>query len=215
MARRLRIEWRRGHKVTAYLSMPSQPLATGVVLAHGAGAGQASWFMTTVREGLAAAGYPAMTFDYPYLEAGRRRPDHVSILEDAHRAAAHRLAAYVPSIVLGGKSMGGRVGGHVAGELGAAGLLFYGYPLVSIGGKVRPLDHLRALDIPQLFVSGTRDPMGPLPRLQAAIATIPNAEAVLIEGGNHSLAVPKAAALSSAEILEGVIQITAHWLGEI
>lgn len=185
------------------------------MLAHGAGAGQSSWFMTTVRNALAEAGYPAMTFDYPYVEEGRSRPDHATKLMECHAAAARRLGTYVPTVVLGGKSMGGRIGGHVAADVGAAGLLFYGYPLVAIGGKVRPLDHLVSLGIPKLFFSGTRDPMSPLPRLRRAVSVIPNAEAALIDGGDHSLKVPKAAGLSHAEVLDGVISITSDWLEKL
>ncbi|MDH3731658.1 MAG: alpha/beta fold hydrolase [Acidimicrobiia bacterium] len=212
MARRLRIEWRAGSKVTAQLAMPRRPRGVGVLLAHGAGAGQSSWFMATVRDALAAAGYPALTFDYPYIEEGRRRPDQAPKLVECHRAAAERLGSYVREIVLGGKSMGGRIGGHVADDVDAAGLLFYGYPLVAIGGKVRPLDHLATLDMPKLFVAGTRDTMSPLPRLRRAISVLPNAEAALIEGGDHSLNVPKSVGLSQAEILDGVVQITVDWL---
>jgi predicted alpha/beta-hydrolase family hydrolase len=169
--------------------------------------------MTTLREALAVGGYPTMTFDYPYMEAGRGRPDRTAILEECHRAAATRLGDYATRVVLGGKSMGGRIGGHVAADAGAAGLLFYGYPLVAMGsGVVRPLDHLVALDIPKLFFAGTRDQMSPLPRLRRAIATIPNAEAAIIEGGDHSLKVPKAAGMSHAEVLNGVVQMTTDWL---
>jgi predicted alpha/beta-hydrolase family hydrolase len=213
MARRLRIEWRRGDKVTALLRMPSQHRSLGVVLAHGAGAGQTSWFMAFLRDGLAGLGYPTMTFDYPYMEAGRRSPDRPTVLEECHRAAAARLADYVDGVVLGGKSMGGRIGGHVAAAAGARGLVFYGYPLVAIGsGKVRPLDHLAGLSIPKLFVSGTRDRMGPLPRLRGAVASLPAAEAALIDGGDHSLKVPKSSGLSHADVLDGVVTITGDWL---
>ncbi len=192
--------------------MPRRSKGVGVLLAHGAGAGQSSWFMTTVRNALATAGYPAMTFDYPYIEESRRRPDHATKLMECHTAAARRLGTYVPRVVLGGKSMGGRIGSHVAADVGAAGLLFYGYPLVAIGGKVRPLDHLASLEIPKLFVAGTRDQMSPLPRLRRAISVTPNAEAALIDGGDHSLKVPKSAGLSHAEVLDGVIHITTDWL---
>jgi predicted alpha/beta-hydrolase family hydrolase len=168
--------------------------------------------MTTLRQGLAAGGYPSMTFDYPYIEAGRGRPDRAAILENSHRAAAARLGEYAARVVLGGKSMGGRIGGHVAAEVGAVGLVFYGYPLVSISGVVRPLDHLMSLDIPKLFFGGTRDRMSPLPRLRRAIAAIPNAEAAMIEGGDHSLKAPRAAGMSHSDVLAGVVQITSDWL---
>jgi predicted alpha/beta-hydrolase family hydrolase len=210
MARRLRIEWRQGDKVTGLLAMPPRPRSLGVLLAHGAGAGQRSWFMETVRDGIAGLGYPVMTFDYPYIEAGRRRPDHASRLEQCHLAASGRFAGYVDGMVLAGKSMGGRIGGHIAAEAGAVGLVFLGYPLVS-GGRARPLDHLVALDLPKLFVSGTRDPMAPLAQLRRAVGALPAAEGALIEGGDHSLKVPKGR-LPHADVLEGVVHIIGDWL---
>ena len=170
--------------------------------------------MLHMREALAARGYPTMTFDYPYIEAGRRRPDHASKLEQCHLAAAARLGGYVRRVVLAGKSMGGRIGGHIAAEAGAVGLVFYGYPFVSISGAVRPLDHL-ASDVPKLFVSGTRDRMGPTDRLRRAVSDLPNAEALLIEGGDHSLKVPKRTGQSLEEMLDGVAGATAAWLQQL
>ena len=214
MARRLRIEWRRGDKVTARLAMPSRPRTTGVLLAHGAGVGQDSAWMTYMRQALAAHRYPTMTFDYPYIEAGRRRPDQAPKLEECHVAAAVRLGEYTKHVVLAGKSMGGRIGGHVAERVGAAGLGFFGYPFMSISGAVRSLDHLE-VDIPKLFVAGTRDPMGPTDRVRRAVGRLPNAEALLIEDGDHSLKVPKRSGRTLEEVLDGVADATAAWLRQL
>lgn len=167
--------------------------------------------MLRMRDALAGHGYPTMTFDYPYIEAGRRRPDHSSKLEECHLAAAARLGEYAERLVLAGKSMGGRIGGHVASQAGATALVFFGYPFVSISGTSRPLEHLGD-DTPKLFVSGSRDRMGPSGRVRRAVGSLPNAEALLIEGGDHSLQLPKSSGRSLDETLDAVAEATAAWL---
>ncbi len=214
MTRRLRVEWRPGEKVTARLAMPPEPAGTGVLLAHGAGAGQDHPFLTTIRDGLAAAGYPVLTFDYPYREAGRRRPDRPEVLIAAHRAAAARLRSYCDRIVLAGKSMGGRIGSHLAAEgEDAAALVYYGYPLVAPGKRApRDTGHLDAIAAPMLFLAGTRDPLCPLAALLALVGRLEWAEAALIEGGDHSFRVPKRSGLSYDDVLGALVTMTVDWL---
>ena len=77
MARNLRIEWQPGRKVAARLAVPKDADLPAVLLAHGAGAGQHHPFLTGLRERLKHAGHPTLTFDYPYIEAGRRAPDPI------------------------------------------------------------------------------------------------------------------------------------------
>ncbi len=211
--RRLRIEWKEGHKVTARLAMPADPRDTVVLLAHGAGLGQYHPWMTRVRDGLAAAGYPTMTFDYPYMEAGRRSPGSLSSRLDCHRAALARLRTYSERIVLAGKSMGGRLASHVAAEgEEVAGLVYYGYPLVSPGRKeARDTGHLDVIGAPMLFVTGTRDRLCPLELLTPVLARL-GAEAALIEGGDHGFMTPKSSGMSIEDTLDGVVTITADWI---
>ena len=146
--------------------------------------------MVAARKGFAARGFIVMTFNYAYAEAGRKAPDRLPKLMDVHTAAAKRLSTYADSVVLAGKSMGGRVGGHVAaeGRFNASGLVYLGYPIVAIG-KTEPRDvsHLTSLDIPQLFISGTRDPMGPVDLISAAASSVSDGRYVPIDAGDHSL----------------------------
>ena len=90
--------------------------ATGVLLAHGAGVGQDHEWMVYVRDGLAAAGIPVLTFNYPYMEAGRKAPNPAPTLLACHRAALSELRTRVKQVVLAGKSMGGRMGSHLAAD---------------------------------------------------------------------------------------------------
>ena len=116
MIRTLRIEWHPGRKVTGRFDVPPEPTGPAILLAHGAGAGQGHPFMAGLRSRLAAAGHPTLTFDYPYMEAGRKAPDRLPTLMACHRAVLRGSVGTDGPIVLAGKSMGGRVGSHLAVE---------------------------------------------------------------------------------------------------
>jgi len=162
------------------------------LFAPGAGAPSSSPWMRKLSEGLSTLG-PVHRFDYPYRLAGRRAPDRLPVLVAAHRAALDALPPG-PPVVLAGKSMGGRVGCHLANELPPGrvlALICLGYPLVGRGGAVRD-QVLLALRTPILFVQGSRDPLCPLDRLAEVRARLrAPSELHRVEGGNHSLELPK------------------------
>ena len=189
---------------------------TGVLLAHGAGVGQDHEWMTTMRSLIASHGYPVMTFNYAYTAQGRKAPDRMPRLLEVHQAAADRLAAMVDVVVLAGKSMGSRVGAHLADQGGveAAGLVHYGYPLVPMGrGEPRPTDHLERLPMPQLFFAGTRDRLSPPVAIGDLIARLPAARLEVIEDADHSFRMPKRAPMTTEEALEQIAATTAAWIG--
>lgn len=130
-------------------------------------------------------------FDYPYQREGRRSPDRLPVLVAAHRAALIEARGHYSRrpVFLIGKSMGGRVGCHLALEEPVAGLVCLGYPLRGQRGQVRD-EVLVALRVPILFVQGSRDALCPLGLLEQARSrmTAPN-ELHVVEGGNHSLEV--------------------------
>jgi hypothetical protein len=160
---------------------------------------------------------PVTPLDYPYMLAGRKAPDRQPVLEQAHllalrEARALREAQALPDAqalpggplpwFLAGKSMGGRIGCHVAvaAPESVRGLICFGYPLVAGGtGKVRD-EVLLALRVPVLFLQGTRDPLCPIAALRAVSArmTAPH-HIVEIPGGNHSLELGRSAAKVAAQ----------------
>ena len=134
------------------------------------------------------------TFDYPYQLAGRKRPDPLPKLIEAHRAALADLAGpKTNSVVLAGKSMGGRVGCYVALEEPVAGLICFGYPLCAAGNRAKLRDEvLIALKTPILFVQGTRDVLCPLDLLDKVRKKMAAPSRLhVVAGGDHSLVVSK------------------------
>jgi predicted alpha/beta-hydrolase family hydrolase len=166
------------------------------VFAHGAGAGEQHPWMQRVANGLSAGhGISVVTFEFPYMQAKRKRPDQGSVLEDAFRDVWLEIAGTRPpgtNMFAGGKSMGGRIASHVAanGNFAPAptGLLFFGYPLHPPGAPAKRRDrHLPKIDAPMLFLHGTRDPFGEPAEMQPLIDSLPRASLHLIDGGDHSL----------------------------
>jgi predicted alpha/beta-hydrolase family hydrolase len=168
-----------------------------ILFAHGAGAPASSSWMQAWARRLGSLG-EVVTFDYPYMKAGRKTPDRLPALVTAHAAAleeARGRCGRDRRIVLAGKSMGSRVGCHLAverasGDGSPTALVCFGYPLRAGGSGALRDEVLKALRTPVLFVQGTRDPLGPLDELARVrkVMTAPSA-LHLVEGGNHSLEV--------------------------
>ena len=134
-----------------------------------------------------------VTFDYDYLREGRRRPDPLPLLVAAHRQALHDARDGDRPVILAGKSMGGRIGCHVALEEAVAGLVCFGYPLCG-GGDPRKLRDkvLRELRTPILFLQGTRDSLCPLDLLEQVRNEMTAENSLhIVESGDHSLSVAK------------------------
>ena len=149
--------------------------------------------MVAWRERLETLG-DVVAFDYPYMRAGRKAPDKLPALIAAHRAVlAEARARAAGPLFLIGKSMGGRVGCHVALEEPVAGVICLGYPLQSGATGTMRDEVLLALRTPILFVQGTRDALCPLDKLAAVRARMTAPSTLLtVEGGDHSLAVSAA-----------------------
>jgi hypothetical protein len=147
---------------------------------------------------------PVEPFDYPYALEGRRRPDPPPKLIAAHRAALAALRAkHDGPIVLAGKSMGGRVGCHVALVDPVQAVICLGYPLCAAGDRSKLRDQvLMELKTPVMFVQGTRDPLCPLDLLEGVRKRMRAPSTLyVVESGDHSLIVAKAAlkALGSSQ----------------
>jgi predicted alpha/beta-hydrolase family hydrolase len=198
--------------------MISKPL---FLFAPGAGAPSSHPWMRAWTERLGAIG-DVRTFDYDYMREGRRRPDPPPLLIAAHRQALRDARRdEMQPVFLIGKSMGGRIGCHVALEESVAGLVCLGYPLCGAGDPKRLRDKvLRDLRTPILFVQGTRDPLCPLDLLENVRQEMkaPNLLYV-VEGGDHSLQVTrtqlKNAGETQEQVDERVLANIAHLVGRL
>ena len=165
---------------------------TAVILAHGAGQGMNSPFMNYFQAELTTRGFLTVKFNFNYIEQKRKVPDPQPKLQARYRAVvAEVLAEHKPKrLIIGGKSMGGRVASTIAGDIPeVSGLVFLGYPLHPPGKPDQLRDaHLYALAKPMLFISGTRDTFAERPLLEKVVGKIgDHAKLVWIEGGDHSL----------------------------
>jgi predicted alpha/beta-hydrolase family hydrolase len=218
-------------QVTAIAYPAASPSAAQprLILAHGAGGSQASPFMVQFATALAARGIGTLTFNFLYSENGRRLPDRGDKLEACYRAVIRAVqdGAFDKSLgqgqlIIGGKSMGGRIASQVvAGGPGSeadavAGLLFLGYPLHPPGRPEVPrTKHLPAIRAPMLFVQGSKDAFGTPEELRPVIRGLKApADLCIIESGDHSWKVPKAAGRSQAEVFDFALDAIEGWLAQ-
>jgi hypothetical protein len=162
----------------------------GLLLAPGAGADRDQAALVAIDDAATVAGWLVVRMDFPYRKAGKRAPDRAPVLIASVREEVAELGRLCDRVVLGGRSMGGRMCSMAVAEgVGAAGLALISYPLHPPG---RPAslrtEHFSGLDVPCLFVSGTRDPFGSPAELVEATAAIPGAVTHhWIEGKDHGL----------------------------
>ena len=214
----IKIETERGPVSIRFDGPPDA--AVLVVLAHGAGSGMDSEFMSVMTMNLANAGVRVVRFNFPYIEKGRKAPDPQASLVSAYRLVVDGLAEERVGcrLVLGGKSLGGRIASHVVAEgADVDGLVFHGYPLHPPGKPERIRDaHLHAIKVPMLFVEGTRDPFCPLPTLENVMDGLEApTELVVIDDGDHSFKVRKSSGRSTHEAWAEAAAATASFVSKL
>jgi hypothetical protein len=211
---------------------PATDPSAGLVLAHGAGAGQNSAWMVKAARALADRGITCATFDFPYITAGRKVPDRAPVLEAHWRDVLKDAAAALGGLPLfiGGKSMGGRIASHIAapGVDGAhstgsgqahstdsgqvRGLVFFGYPLHPPGQPEKRRDaHLPQIPLPMLFVQGSADTFGNAAEMWALMPALQRAELHIVAGGDHSFKV-KGGVKAVEAAFDQVIETAASWI---
>jgi predicted alpha/beta-hydrolase family hydrolase len=203
-------------EVSALLLRPRQARWL-LIFGHGAGAGMRHPFMAEMSARLAAAGVATLRYQFPYMEARSRRPDARAILRATVRAAVeagHHAAPDLP-LLAGGKSMGGRMTSLAAAREplpGVRGLVFFGFPLHAAGrpGAERGV-HLAALDLPMLFLQGTRDRLADLDLLRPLLEANANATLHVVPGADHSFHVLKRSGRTHEEVLAELARAVDEW----
>jgi uncharacterized protein len=193
---------------------------TVLVLAHGAGADMNHEYMAYFARGLGSDDLAVCRFNFRYTDEGRRAPDKQPVLEATYNEIVEEVRAErsPAKLVLGGKSMGGRIASHIVSDGTAVnGLVYLGFPLHPPGRPDRIRDaHLQKIKRPQLFVEGTRDPFCPLDTLADVIGKRRlKADVVVIKDGDHSLKVRKSSGRTTHQAWDEAITAIAAWIDRI
>ena len=189
------------------------------VFAHGAGVGMRHAFMEATAEGLAERGIATLRYQFPYMERGSRRPDAPPLAQATVRAAVAVAGQQAPALPLfaGGKSFGGRMSSQAqaaAAMPGVRGLVFLGFPLHPAG---EPSDeraaHLSAVQVPMLFLQGTRDELAELSLLQPLVARLgERATLHALTDADHSFHVPARSGRKDSQVLAEALDAFAAWI---
>ena len=216
-AQALTIRVSESETVSALLQAPAGAHAC-FVLAHGAGAGMGHAFLETLAGHLAELAIATLRYQFPYMEKATKRPDPPNLAQTTVRAAVTEAARLLPGCVLiaGGKSFGGRMSSQAQAQQalpGVRGLAFVGFPLHPPGQPATTrAAHLSDVQVPMLFLQGTRDDLADL-KLIEAVTTDLGARATLrvFEDADHSFHVRKRSGSSDAQTLSSLARAIADW----
>jgi predicted alpha/beta-hydrolase family hydrolase len=205
-------------RVSGLLQAPPDARAC-FIMAHGAGAGMTHPFMASVANDLAKRDIASLRYQFPYMERGSKRPDSRKLAQVTVRAAVAAASRLVPGLTLfaGGKSFGGRMTSQaqaVSALPGVHGLAFLGFPLHPAG---KPSDeraaHLSDVQVPMLFLQGTRDDLAELGLVQALVQRLgPRATLRLFEDADHSFHAPARTGRTDSLIREEMATAIGDWI---
>jgi predicted alpha/beta-hydrolase family hydrolase len=189
-----------------------------LALAHGAGAPMDHIFMETIAKGVGVAGYRVARFEFPYMtrrrdDGKKRPPDREPVLLETVHEVARALGT--ERLIIGGKSMGGRIASMMADELSVRGLICLGYPFHAPGKpeKVRA-DHLKAIKTPSLIIQGDRDPFGTKEQI-AGYALGRQIKLHFLGDGEHSFKPRKKSGRTEEQNLTEAIDRMVGFLGKL
>jgi predicted alpha/beta-hydrolase family hydrolase len=216
-AKHLTVETGKSGPVSALLSRPNQPRAC-YVFAHGAGAGMAHSFMEAFAVGLSERGIASLRYQFPYMEKSSKRPDPPAVAQETVRAAVAKAAEIFPGLglIAGGKSFGGRMTSQAQAALplpGVGGLAFAGFPLHPAGKpSTDRAGHLSKIEIPMLFLQGTRDSLAEVPLIEGVVKRLgPLARLHLVDGADHSFHVLARSGRNDREVMGEILDAFAGW----
>ena len=205
-------------RVSGLLQTPPRARAC-YVMAHGAGAGMDHPFMVDVARTLALRDVATLRYQFPYMERGARRPDPPQVAQATVRAAVAAALSLLPELPLiaGGKSFGGRMTSQTQAKAslqGVWGLAFLGFPLHPAGRPSQDrAEHLFDVQIPMLFLQGTRDALASLDQLEPLCKKLGTlATLKLFADADHSFHVPVRTGRKDTQVLGDVVDVLAAWL---
>jgi uncharacterized protein len=205
--------------VSALLLRPDAPRAC-FVFAHGAGAGMTHSFMEAFANGLCDRGIASLRYQFPYMEKGSKRPDPPAIAIATVRAVVAKAAQLLPGVhlIAGGKSFGGRMTSQAQAAAplpGVRGLAFIGFPLHPAGKpSTDRADHLTKIDIPMLFLQGSRDTLAEVALIEPVVQRLaPRATLHLVDGADHSFHVLARSHRNDREVMSEILDVFVGWAG--
>ena len=220
-AQKIKIDVEKADAVSALLICPDDARAC-YVFAHGAGAGMTHSFMETAAQGLSKRGVATLRYQFPYMEKGSKRPDSPAVAHAAVRAAVAEAGRRCPGLrlIAGGKSFGGRMTSQaqaISPLPGVHGLAFFGFPLHPAGKPSSDrARHLSDIEVPMLFLQGTRDSLAELSLLEPVVASLePLATLHRVEGADHSFHVLARSGRNDREVMDEILDAFAGWIGAI
>jgi predicted alpha/beta-hydrolase family hydrolase len=218
MIKRFNISLDDDTRVSALWQSPT-PARAAYVFAHGAGAGMDHVFMVAVATELQAQGIATLRYQFPYMERRARRPDAPKICQATVRAAVAEAARLAPKVPLfaGGKSFGGRMTSQAQAEAplaGVRGLVFLGFPLHAPGRRSDERGaHLFEVEIPMLFLQGSRDELASLDLLEPITRKLgERATLQVFQDANHSFQVPARTGKKNAEVMHELVRAASGWM---
>ncbi len=197
--------------VSSLLLLPKQSKAI-IVLAHGAGAGMTHRFMENLSHSLAELSIGTIRYNFPFIEKGSKRPDLPAIAEKTVSMMCSYTKESFPKmpIFLGGKSFGGRMSSQYFSKKhpeGVSGIVFYGFPLHAPGKPgIDRAEHLSSIEIPMLFLQGSRDSLAVYELIEKVCAKLPTSTLEKFEGADHSFKV------KNTEVVDELAQRTYKWM---
>jgi uncharacterized protein len=216
-AKNLTFETGKSGPVSALLLRPEAPRAC-YVFAHGAGAGMTHSFMEAFAVGLSERGIASLRYQFPYMEKSSKRPDPPAVAQATVRAAVTEAGRIFPgfALIAGGKSFGGRMTSQAQAALplpGVRGLAFVGFPLHPAGKpSTDRADHLSKIEIPMLFLQGTRDSLAEVPLIEGVVKRLgPLARLHLVDGADHSFHVLARSGRNDREVMGEILDAFAGW----
>lgn len=211
----LQVHVRPETSVTASMTMPDTEPALGLfIYAPGAGSNINDPFGRYLSQRLVQAGIASVRFQFPYMEAGKRRPDSPSLLEETWNQVIERVRIEATRVIIGGRSMGGRIASHIAAQgTTVDALALFAYPLHPPGNPAKSRDqHLPRIAAPALFCSGTRDAFATPEELEAAASTVPKATVHLLEGADHGFAALESSGRTREDVWSEATEFLLSWL---
>jgi predicted alpha/beta-hydrolase family hydrolase len=201
------------HTVSGELTLPSNAKYI-LALAHGAGAGMKHIFMTRLSEELANHSIATLRYNFPYMEAKKKRPDVPAVAHAAVHAAIDKSRELCPGlpVIAGGKSFGGRMTSQYAAKNKPVlkGIVFFGFPLHPIGNpSIERADHLKDVNVPMLFLQGTKDELAEEGLISEVCSYLPFATLHFFDKANHAFKSGK------QDLIPDLALQTANWLQQI